>query len=170
VDRQVRDATAADAAGCAAVYAPYVRSTAVSFELEPPDEAEMATRIESAQRRHAWLVLVDGTQCVVGYAYAGPWRTRPAYRFTCEVSVYLDRERRGQGGGRLLYQRLLDRLAELGHRTAVAGMTEPNPASTALHRSLGFTLVGTLPAVGWKLDAWRDVTLWSLDLRRRTTP
>ena len=85
--------------------------------------------IAEAQERHAWLVLVEGSW-VVGYAYAGPWRTRPAYRFTCEVSVYLDRARRGAGGGRLLYEHVLGRLATLGYRTVVAGMTEPNPAST----------------------------------------
>jgi phosphinothricin acetyltransferase len=148
------------------VYAPYVLSTPVSFELEPPDAAEMAARISAAQRRHAWLVLVDGSD-VVGYAYAGLWRSRPAYRFTCEVSVYLDRNRRGRGGGRRLYDRLLDRMVELGYRTAVAGTAEPNPASTALHRAAGFSLIGTLPSVGYKLGAWHDVSLWSLDLRGR---
>jgi len=163
VDRVVRDATAEDAAGCAALYAPYVLSTAISFELEPPDESAMASRIAEAQERHAWLVLVEGSR-VVGYAYAGPWRTRPAYRFSWEVSVYLDRSRRGVGGGRLLYEHLLRRVAALGFRTVVAGMTEPNPASTALHRSLGFSEVGTLPAVGYKFDTWHDVTLFALRL------
>ena len=158
---QVRDATADDAAGCAAVYAPYVLDTAVSFELEPPDEGEMAARIRSAQEHHAWLVLLDGAQ-VVGYAYGGPWRTRPAYRFSCEVSIYLDRDRRGAGGGRLLYEHLLSRMADLGYRTVVAGMSEPNPASAALHRSLGFAHVGTLPAVGHKFDAWHDVSFFAL--------
>jgi L-amino acid N-acyltransferase YncA len=162
----VRDATAADAPACAAVYAPYVLSTAVSLELDPPDGAEMARRIAAAQRRHAWLVLTDSSE-VVGYAYAGGWRSRPAYRLTCEVSVYVQRNRCGRGGGRLLYERLLDRMAELGYRTAVAVMTEPNPGSTALHRSVGFDHVGTLPAVGLKHDAWHDVSLWTLDLEGR---
>ena len=159
----VRDAVAADAAACAAVYAPYVLGTVVSLELEPPDEAGMAARIRSAQEHHTWLVLVDGPS-VAGYAYAGPWRTRPGYRMTCEVSVYLDQDRSGAGGGRLLYEHLLSRLAGLGYRTVLAATSAPNAASAALHRSLGFDLVGTLPAVGHKFDAWHDVSLYALRL------
>ncbi len=159
----MRDATPADAAGCAAVYAPYVRDTVVSFEVEPPDETVVAARIHEAQEHHAWLVLVEGSR-VVGFAYAGPWRARPAYRFSCEVSVYLAADRRGAGGGRLLYDRLLRRVADLGYRTVVAVMAEPNPASDALHRSLGFDHVGTLPAVGHKFGAWHDVSLYALRL------
>ena len=160
----VRDATVEDAAACAAVYATYVRDTTVSLELEPPDVIEVARRIAAAQDRHGWLVLLDGP-VVCGYAYAGPWRPRDGYRFSCETSVYVDPERRGHGGGRLLYQRLLSRVADLGLRTAIAGMTEPNPASAALHSSLGFVRIGTLPSVGRKFDAWHDVSLWSLDLQ-----
>jgi len=117
----------------------------------------------AAQQRHAWLVLTDSAG-LVGYAYAGPWRSRPAYRLTCEVSVYLERDRRGAGGGRLLYHRLLDRIANLGYRTVVAGTSEPNPASAALHRSLGFAKVGTLSAVGYKFGTWHDVSLYALRL------
>ena len=154
---EVRDATAADAAVCAAVYAPYVLGTTATFELEPPDAAEMGRRIAVAQARHAWLVLErDGA--VAGYAYGGPFKARPAYRWTCEVSVYLAPDQRGRGGGRLLYTALLDRLAERGYRTVAAGMTQPNEASAALHRSLGFTTVGTFRRVGWKLGGWHDVT------------
>jgi phosphinothricin acetyltransferase len=155
----VRDAVPEDAAGCAALYAPYVRDTAVSFEVEPPTPEEVAERISAAQERHAWLVLADGPD-LVGYAYAGPWRARPAYRWTCEVSVYVDQAHRGTGAGGVLYGALLLRLTDLGYRTVVAGMTEPNPASRALHLSAGFVHVGTLPSVGWKLGRWHDVSLW----------
>jgi phosphinothricin acetyltransferase len=158
LDRQVRDATVADAAACAAIYAPYVTDTAVTFEAEPPTVAEIATRIERAQRRHAWLVLEEDS-AVVGYAYAGPFKERAAYRWSCEVSVYLDPDRHGQGGGRLLYEALLARLTERGYRMAAAGMTQPNEASGRLHAALGFEPVGTFRAVGWKHGAWRDV-LW----------
>jgi L-amino acid N-acyltransferase YncA len=152
----VRDATPADAAACAAIYAPYVTDTAISFESEPPDEPEMAARIGAALRTHAWLVLEhDGV--VTGYAYGAPFKPRPAYRWSCEVSVYLDRGRRRTGGGRALYEALFDRLAERGFRTAVAVMTLPNDASMALHRALGFETVGTLHRIGWKHGAWRDV-------------
>ncbi|MEV4753606.1 N-acetyltransferase family protein [Micromonospora sp. NPDC049559] len=152
----VRDATAADAAACAAIYAPYVTGTVVSFELVPPDATEMATRIAAAAQRHAWLVLESG-EAVVGYAYGHPFAARPAYRWACETSIYLDRSAVGRGGGRLLYERLLARLAERGHRRAFAGMTLPNEASAGLHRALGFEPVGVYRQVGWKDGRWHDV-------------
>jgi len=153
----VRAATAdGDARACAAVYAPYVTDTAVTFESQPPTAAEMAERIAAAAHRHAWLVLEDNGR-VVGFAYAGPYKLRPAYRWACEVSVYLERGRRRTGGGRLLYEALLARLAERGFRTAVAGMTLPNDASAGLHRALGFKVVGTYRRIGWKHGRWHHV-------------
>jgi phosphinothricin acetyltransferase len=153
---RIRDATEADATACAAIYGPYVLRTTVSFELEPPTAAEMAERIAAAQARHAWLVLeADGP--VVGYAYANRFSARPAYRWSVEVSIYLERGRQRGGGGRLLYEALLTRLAERGYRRAMAGMSLPNEASVAFHRALGFTPVGVYSKVGWKHGAWRDV-------------
>ena len=149
----VRDATADDAAACAAIYAPYVTDTTVTFEYEPPSASEMAHRIAAA---HAWVVLEEGGR-VVGYAYAGPYKERAAYRWTCEVSVYLESGRRRGGSGRLLYEALFERLAERGFRTLVAAMTLPNEASEGLHRALGFEPIGTFLQVGWKHGAWRDV-------------
>lgn len=157
----VRAATAADAAACAAVYAPYVTGTAVTFELDPPDAGEMSRRIEAASRAYAWLVLEQAGR-VVGYAYGGEHKTRAAYRWTCEVSVYLEIAGEGSvprraGAGRALYDALLPRLAARGYRTAVAGMTLPNPASEGLHRALGFEPVGTFCRVGFKHGRWHDV-------------
>jgi phosphinothricin acetyltransferase len=152
----VRGATAQDAAACAAIYEPYVTGTAITFEYVPPTEADMAARIAAAQRTHAWLVLEDGGR-VVGYAYGGPYKERAAYRWSCEVSVYLEMGRRRGGGGRALYEALLARLTELGFRTAVAGMTLPNDASVGLHRALGFEPIGTYRRIGWKHGAWHDV-------------
>lgn len=157
IDRLVRDATAADAAACAAIYAPYVTGTTVTFETEPPDAHEMARRIAKAQARHAFLVLEEDGE-VGGYAYAGPFKERAAYRWSCEVSVYLSPDRHGRGAGRLLYAALLDRLAARGYRMAAAGMTQPNEASGRLHASLGFEPVGTYRGIGWKFGAARDVT------------
>jgi L-amino acid N-acyltransferase YncA len=152
----VRDATPADAAACAAIYAPYVTETAISFETDPPGAEEMAERIAEALATHAWLVLEDeGT--IVGFAYGGPFRSRAAYRWSCEVSVYVDRARHRGGAGRALYEALLARLAERGYRTAVAGMTLPNAASVALHRAMGFEPVGTYRSIGYKHGAWHDV-------------
>ncbi len=94
---------------------------------------------------------------VTGYAYGGPFRAREAYRFSCEVSVYLEPGRRRTGGGRALYEALLSRLAARGFATASAGMTLPNEASTGLHQAMGFRPVGTFQRVGWKHGAWHDV-------------
>ncbi|HYO35151.1 MAG TPA: GNAT family N-acetyltransferase [Geodermatophilus sp.] len=159
----VRDATPADAAACRDVYAPYVTGTAVSFETDPPTAEEMARRIAAAQERHAWLVLDDGG-VVRGFAYGGPFADRPAYRWSCSVSVYLEPGRRRTGGGRLLYDALFDRLAARGHRRALAGVALPNEASLGLHRAVGFEDVGTYRRVGWKHDAWHDVTWLQRDL------
>jgi L-amino acid N-acyltransferase YncA len=156
---KIRAATTEDAAACAAIYAPYVTDTTISFETDPPTQAEMAERIAAAERTHAWLVLEDledGGR-VVGYAYAGPWRSRAAYRWTCETSIYLEIGRRRTGSGRALYEALLARLVERGFRTAVAGMTLPNEASIALHRAMGFEPVGTFREVGRKHGQWYDV-------------
>ena len=158
----IRDATGDDADACAAIYAPYVTDTVVTFEYEPPPAAEFARRIATAQRAHAWLVIEDdsadgdGTS-VVGYAYGGLFRAREAWSWACEVSVYLEMGRRRSGGGRALYEALLTRLTARGYRTAVAGMTLPNEASEGLHRAMGFEPVGVYPRIGWKFGAWHDV-------------
>lgn len=165
----VRDSTADDAAACAAVYAPYVTATAITFETDPPAPVTMAARIEAANRTHAWLVLeVDGR--VAGYAYGSPHKDRPAYRWTCEVSVYLEQGRRRTGGGRLLYEALFARLADRGYRVALAGLTLPNEASAGLHHALGFQPVGTYRRVGWKLNSWHDVAWLQRDLASAGEP
>jgi L-amino acid N-acyltransferase YncA len=152
----VRDASESDAEACAAIYAPYVTDTAITFEIDPPPPARMAERIAAAARTHAWLVLEQEGR-VVGYAYGGPLNSRAAYRWSCEVSVYLEWGRRRTGGGRALYTALFARLAERGFRTVVAGMTLPNDASVGLHRALGFEPVGTYRRIGFKHDSWHDV-------------
>src|ERR1700682_1572204 len=118
---EVRDASERDGEACAAIYAPYVIGTAITFETDPPPAAEMPERIASAVRTHAWVVLEHEGR-VVGYAYGGPFNYRAAYRWSCEVSVYLEQGRRRTGGGRALYTALFARLAGRGFRTAVAGM------------------------------------------------
>lgn len=165
----VRDATQHDAAACASIYAPYVRETVISFEASPPTIADMAARIASA---HVWLVGEVGEVGghgelggeVAGYAYGGVFRARAAYRFTCEVSVYVDRARHRGGVGRTLYLALFDRLADLGYRTAIAGITLPNDPSEALHKALGFEWVGCFRRVGWKHDRWHDVAQYQRPL------
>jgi L-amino acid N-acyltransferase YncA len=152
----VRDGSVADAAACAAIYRPYVTDTAITFETVPPAPSEMGGRISAALSAHAWLILEDDGQ-VCGYAYGGPFKRRPAYRWSCEVSVYVERGRTRTGAGRRLYTELFERLSRRGYRTAVAGMTLPNEASEGLHRAMGFEPVGTYREIGYKLGAWHDV-------------
>lgn len=152
----MREGTAGDAEACAAIYAPYVTDTAISFETTAPTANEMAQRIATASRSHAWVVLEDDER-VVGYAYGGPFASRAAYRWSCEVSLYLELGRRRTGGGRALCAALLARLADRGFRAALAGMTLPNEASVGLHRAMGFEPVGTYRRIGWKHGAWHDV-------------
>jgi len=158
----VRPALLSDAGSVADVYAHYVRHSWATFEEQPPTAAEMARRIES-EPRLPWLVAErDGV--VVGFAYAGVHRPRAAYRWTVETSVYLRPDECGRGTGRTLYVPLLRHLRDLGYFVAMACIAAPNPASVALHASLGFTDVGLVPRVGHKLGAWRDLGWWSLAL------
>jgi len=154
--RTVRPAGAADGAACAAIYAPYVADTAITFELHAPTAAEMGERIARAQKHHAWLVLQDQGR-VAGYAYGTRQNARPAYRWSCEVSIYLEPGTHRTGAGSLIYGALLETLAARGYKVAIAGMTLPNAASEALHRKLGFEPVGVYRRIGFKHGAWHDV-------------
>jgi L-amino acid N-acyltransferase YncA len=161
---RIRDADpASDADACAAIYAPHVEASAVSFEEQAPDAAELAARIERYGTSHAWLVAEREGQ-IVGYAYATAFNERPAYRWSASVSVYVAEEARGAGVGRALYEALFARLRERGMRMACAGITLPNEASVGLHESLGFALVGVNREIGWKQGAWRDVGWYQLEL------
>lgn len=160
----IRDADPArDAAACAAIYAPHVENSPVSFEEEAPSAGEMAARIERYGSSHAWLV-AEREGRVIGYAYATPFNERPAYRWSTFVSVYVAADARGEAVGRRLYEVLFEHLRERGFRTACAGITLPNEASEALHGRLGFGLVGVNRAIGWKQGAWRDVGWYQLEL------
>jgi len=154
----VRAATPADAAAVAAIYAPVVATTAISFEEEPPSPDEISHRMV-ARPRLPWLVADDGGR-VAGYAYASAHRARPAYRWSADCSVYLDPGYRGRGVGRQLYERLIPAVQGLGYRSLFAGIALPNPASVGLHEALGFQPVGVFRGVGYKHGAWRDVGWW----------
>lgn len=160
----IRDATPADAETLLAIYRPYVLETAISFELEPPTVDEFRARIERALADWAWLVAErDGRPDA--YAYATAHRSRGAYRWSVETSVYVAPGAHRQGLGTALYQALLPRLTARGYCNAYAGITLPNDASIALHRRLGFQAVGVFRSVGHKLGAWHDVSWWHLPLR-----
>ena len=156
-----------DAVACAAIYAPYVERTPISFEERPPDALEMEARIARYAATHPWLVAEDGGE-VVGYAYACRHLERPAYRWAADVSVYVAANRRGEGLGRSLYERLFLHLRRQNFQLACAGITLPNDASVRLHEALGFLRVGVSPRIGWKGGRWHDVSWWQLELEPAT--
>jgi phosphinothricin acetyltransferase len=131
--------------------------------MVPPSASEMAERITKTLAIAPYLVSEDDGR-ILGYAYAGQWRTRAAYQWSTEVSVYLDPSAHGRGIGSSLYRVLLDLVRVQGYRMALGGVTLPNPASVALHEKLGFTPVATYRAVGLKFGKWHDVGWWQLDL------
>ena len=148
-----------DAAACAAIYAPFVRESWVSFELDAPDCAEIARRIAACSASHGWLV-AERNGAVAGYAYGSAHRARAAYQSSCDVAVYVDPLFARIGCGAALYRALLPMLAERGFHAAFAGIALPNPGSIGLHEAMGFTALGTYHAVGWKMGAFRDVGWW----------
>jgi phosphinothricin acetyltransferase len=163
---RVRLATPDDGPACAAVYAPYVEDTAISFELVPPDGAEMGARIARTVERTPWVVVeMDGV--VRGYAYGTRHRDRAAYDWTVETTVYVDRGFSRQGIGRIAMSAVLAILRLQGAHLAVAGITPPNRGSVALHEALGFVRVGEFEAIGWKFGTWHGVEWFALELGPR---
>jgi len=153
----VRLATPADAQALADIYGHHVREGLGTFEEEPPSAAEMAGRLAAVlDKGLPWLVADDGG--VAGYAYAAPFRTRAAYRYVVEDSVYVAADRMGSGVGKTLLSDLLARCEVLGMRQMIAIIGDSgNAGSMRLHSSLGFKMVGLAPAVGWKHGRWVDV-------------
>ena len=157
---KLRRATADDAAAIALIYAPYVTASAVSFETEAPDAAEMRSRIEAGGELYPWLVAVDEDGRILGYAYAGAFRARRAYRFSVETSVYVAEPAQGRGVGRRLYGALMPILEAQGFTQAIAAISLPNPASISLHEAHGFVSAGVYREVGFKFGGWHSVGLW----------
>ncbi|HTP46010.1 MAG TPA: GNAT family N-acetyltransferase [Casimicrobiaceae bacterium] len=156
----LRTAREGDLAAVAAIYALHVRTGTASFEVQAPDESEMARRWRDVvEQGWPYLVAVSAAR-VVGYAYAGAYRPRPAYRFTVEDSVYVEKEARGRGIGRALLGALIEASETAGARQMIAVIGDStNAASIRLHASLGFRQVGLLQSVGRKFERWLDVVL-----------
>jgi len=160
----LRAATIADAAGIAAIYNHYVLATIITFEEEAVTEAEMAQRLREVQQAGLpWLVWEESGR-VVGYAYAGKWKARSAYRHTVESSLYLDKDWVGRGIGTELYVALLAELRTRKIHSVIGGIALPNAASVAISEKLGFRKIGHFEQVGWKFNRWIDVGYWELIL------
>lgn len=156
----IRSSREEDVAEIAAIYNYHVLHGAASFEEIPPDIDELACRRRDILVHGLPYLVAERSGRVLGYCYAGPYRSRSAYRFTLEDSIYIDKAEVGRGLGRMLLAAVLDRCAELGYRQmiAVIGGSDTWP-SIRLHAALGFTHIGILPAVGFKFGSWVDVVL-----------
>jgi phosphinothricin acetyltransferase len=163
---EIRLATSQDASGIAEIYAPIVKSTPTSFEIEPPDAREFARRIQETLPKYPWLVCEQRGR-VTGYAYAGRHSARAAYEWSVNTSVYIHHDFHRRGIGRGLYESLFLILTAQGYFNAYAGITLPNAGSVGLHEALGFQPVGIYRDVGHKFGAWHDVGWWQRPLRPR---
>lgn len=155
----IRRAGPRDAEECRAIYAPCVENTVIPLEEVAPTADEMAARIAKTAALWPWLI-AERAGSVAGYAYANEHSARAGYRWSANVSVYVGAQDRGTGVGTMLYRALFAVLEYQGYHRAHAGISLPNDASTALHRSVGFELVGVYPEVGFKFGAWHDVAWW----------
>jgi phosphinothricin acetyltransferase len=161
----IRPATAADIPAITAIYRPAVLTGTASFEVDPPDEQEMRRRFEAITGAGYPYFVAELDGRVAGYAYAGPYRTRPGYRYTVENSVYVAPDAQGKGIGRALLAPLISACTRQGYRLMVAVIGDTaNYASITLHRRAGFSHCGTIHAVGFKFGRWLDSVIMELPL------
>jgi phosphinothricin acetyltransferase len=161
---RVRPATATDGDALAAIYNHYIRETIVTFEEEPLRGAEMARRVAEVQEGSLPWLVAEETGRVLGYAYARQCQVRSAYRFSKEITVYLDREHTGRGLGTKLYERLFPELEARDVHAVIGGISLPNEASVAIHERFGLRKVAHFAEVGFKLGRWIDVGYWQRTL------
>ena len=158
----IRSALTTDAAAIATIYNHYVLTTTVTFEEEAVSTADMARRIgETIDAGLPWLVW-DETGSVLGYTYASRWKSRCAYRYAVESTVYLDKNATGRGLGTKLYAALIAALRQQKLHSIIGGIALPNAASVALQEKFGFQKVAQFKEVGWKAHKWIDVGYWEL--------
>ncbi len=156
----IRLATTADAAAIVGVYNYHILNTIVTFEETALSADEMAQRIsQTASEGFPWLVWEEAGR-VLGYAYAGRWKSRCSDRFSVETTIYLDQLALGRGIGTQLYSSLIAGLRPMEIHTVIGGIALPNAASVALHEKLGFRKAAHFHQVGWKFDQWIDVGYW----------
>lgn len=163
-DILIRAIEAGDIAAICSIYNYYIENTIVSFEESAITETEMRERVDRVQTAgYPWLVAQQAGR-IVGYSYGFRWRERSAYRFSAEVTVYLDKAFTGAGLGTSLYQHLFGLLREMGITTVIGGIGLPNPGSVALHEKMGLQQAATFRRVGFKFGEWLDVGYWQGEL------
>lgn len=151
------------------IYAPYILETAISFETEVPSLEEFQDRCLAVASQYPWLVYEEDGK-ILGYAYGSSHRSRCAYSWSCEVSVYIDQDHHKKGLGKKLYEALFPILKEQGYYNLFAGVTQPNVPSDKIHTRLGFEKIGTYKNIGYKFSEWRDVTWYQLELNSGGVP
>ena len=161
---KIRAAAPSDAEQLCAIYNPYVLSSTITFEETAVTPADMAKRVREVQSASLpWLVATDAEE-IMGYAYASPWKSRAAYKFSVETAIYLRQGLHHAGIGSQLYGRLLEALKSCGMHAVIGGVALPNDASLRLHQKLGFEQIAHFKQVGFKQDRWIDVTYWQIIL------
>jgi L-amino acid N-acyltransferase len=159
----VREAREKDLPEILEIYNHYVRTSAVTFDLEPISFVERKKWFLEHRGKHP-LIVAEFNDRVIGYASLSEFRDKPGYSNSVEDSIYIDRDFQGKGVGKLLMEEILSRAIELGYHTVIAGIVPPNEASVKLHEGFGFKVVGTFPEVGFKFSRWQDVIFFQLFL------
>jgi phosphinothricin acetyltransferase len=157
----LRDAEPSDADAICSIYNEYILNTTITFEETPLQAEEMASRIRLVMQSYPWLVYEKDSR-VVGYAYAGKWKERSAYRYSVETAIYMDSRHVGKGIGTQLLKELLERLKAVSLHSVISGIALPNPASVALCERFGFKKIAHFSEVGYKMNRWIDVGYWEL--------
>jgi L-amino acid N-acyltransferase YncA len=157
----VRKVAPQDAGSICKIYNHYIQNSIATFEEAPVDEDDMEKRIRLHSESLPWLVYEEGRH-IAGYAYATDWRSRSAYRYSAESTVYVATSHHGQAIGTMLYKEMIQYLEVAGTHCIMAGISLPNPASIRLHEKLGFEKVAHFKEVGWKMNRWIDVGYWEL--------
>ena len=165
----IRNADLSDVPDILRIYMPFITDTCISFETEVPSIEEFRTRMGNVMKNYPYLVC-EIDHKIVGYAYGSKHRERAAYKYSADMSIYVDPDYHRRGIGRALYTELAKLLVELGIYTAFAGITQPNDKSVGLHRALGFTEIGVYHNVGYKFDTWLDVMWMEKPLREYDKP
>jgi L-amino acid N-acyltransferase YncA len=160
----LRAATLGDISAITDIYSHYVCNSVATFEEVPPSIDEMADRFRDIQSRALPYLVAVLDDRIIGYAYASPYKTRSAYRFTVEDSIYIDADYIGKGYGKLLLQKLIIDCTALGLKQMLAVISSTTPDSMKLHEKFGFLPAGLLPKVGYKFDTWLDVSIMTLSL------
>jgi len=160
----IRDVQKEDAERICEIYNHYVENSIITFEEQVVSVSEMQNRIQETSAKFPWLVYEEYGS-ILGYAYVSSWKSRCAYRYSVESTVYLSKTSVGKGIGSQLYETLIARLRTLSFHSIIAAIAIPNPASAALHEKMGFEKVAHFKEVGWKFGQWIDVGCWELLLK-----